>query len=191
MDAFITDLHRLAKHCGYGALHNEMIRDHIVAGLRDATLSEKLQMDSKLTLEKAVRLSRESETIKKQQPLLRGQPEQQSADLGAVQTQKSRNQTGRRTNLQKGTSHKTVSAAAAGSCSRCGHSPHHDQQRCLARQARCRKCGKLGHFQAVCHSKNVREVSLGNDGDTDELDVFLGTVTNDENESLENQAIAG
>ena len=89
MDAFITDLHWLAKHCGYGALHNEMIRDHIVVGLRDATLSEKLQMDSKLTLEKAVRLSRESETIKKQQPLLRGQPEQQSADLGAVQTQKS------------------------------------------------------------------------------------------------------
>ena len=84
MDAFITDLHRLAKHCGYGALHNEMIRDRIVAGLRDATLSEKLQMDSKLTLEKAVRLSRELKTIKKQQPLLRGQSEQQSADLGAV-----------------------------------------------------------------------------------------------------------
>ena len=42
VDAFITDLHRLAKHCGYGSLHNEMIRDRIVAGLRDAALSEKL-----------------------------------------------------------------------------------------------------------------------------------------------------
>ena len=33
MDAFITDLHTLAQHCSYGALHDEMIRDHIVVGI--------------------------------------------------------------------------------------------------------------------------------------------------------------
>lgn len=136
-------------------------------------------MDSKLTLEKAVKLSRESETIKKQQPLLRGQSEQQSADLGAVQTQRSRNQTGRRPNPQRGTLHKT-SAATTGSCSRCGHSPSHDRLRCPARQARCRKCGRLGHFQAVCRSQSVGEISLGDNGDTGESDVFLGTVTDSE-----------
>ena len=54
MDAFITDLNTLAQHCSYGALHDEMIRDRIVVGLRDKALSEKLQLESDLALEKAV-----------------------------------------------------------------------------------------------------------------------------------------
>ena len=51
VDLFITDLHALAEHCDYKDLHDEMIRDRIVVGLKDAPLSEKLQLDSKLTLE--------------------------------------------------------------------------------------------------------------------------------------------
>ena len=49
MDAFITDLYALAEHCGYNALHDEMIRDRLVVGLKEATLSEKLQLDAELT----------------------------------------------------------------------------------------------------------------------------------------------
>ena len=37
-----TALYGLAEHCGYSELHDEMIRDSIVVGLRDAKLSEKL-----------------------------------------------------------------------------------------------------------------------------------------------------
>ena len=36
VDSFITDLHALAEHCNYKDLHDEMIRDRIVVGLRDA-----------------------------------------------------------------------------------------------------------------------------------------------------------
>lgn len=58
VDAFITTLYSLAEHCGYGELHDEMIRDRIVVGIRDAHLSEKLQLKSDLTLEiEAVRSS--------------------------------------------------------------------------------------------------------------------------------------
>ncbi|KAJ8367397.1 hypothetical protein AAFF_G00320240 [Aldrovandia affinis] len=53
-DCFITALHCLAEHCGYGTLHNEMVRDRLVVGLRDRRLSEQLQMDPELTLQKAV-----------------------------------------------------------------------------------------------------------------------------------------
>ena len=35
VDSFITSLHYLAEHCGYGQLHDEMIRDRLVVGLRD------------------------------------------------------------------------------------------------------------------------------------------------------------
>ena len=41
-DCFITALHSLAEHCGYGALHNEMIRDRLVVGIKDKRLSEQL-----------------------------------------------------------------------------------------------------------------------------------------------------
>ena len=42
VDDFITDVYALAEHCGYGDLHDEMVRDRIVVGIRDSRLSEKL-----------------------------------------------------------------------------------------------------------------------------------------------------
>ena len=67
VDAFITDLYALAKHSGYADLHDEMIRDHIVVGLRDARLFEKLQLDEALTSDKAISIVRQAEVVKEQQ----------------------------------------------------------------------------------------------------------------------------
>ena len=53
VDSFITALYGLAEHCEFGQLHDELIRDRIVVGIRDITLSEKMQMDPKLDLAKA------------------------------------------------------------------------------------------------------------------------------------------
>jgi hypothetical protein len=36
VDTFITSLYSLSEHCDYGALREEMIRDRIVVGIRDA-----------------------------------------------------------------------------------------------------------------------------------------------------------
>ena len=44
MDTFITSLYSLSEHCDYGALREEMIRDRIVVGIRDAALLLKLQL---------------------------------------------------------------------------------------------------------------------------------------------------
>ena len=38
---FITALHTLAEHCNYGQLKDDLIRDRIVVGLRDAKVAEK------------------------------------------------------------------------------------------------------------------------------------------------------
>ena len=53
-------------------LYDEMIRDRIVVDIRDAKLSEKLQLDAELTLSKAVTQVRQAEAVKLQQPLVRG-----------------------------------------------------------------------------------------------------------------------
>ena len=50
---YVTVLHSLAENCNYGNLKHEMIRDRIVVGIRDTSLSERLKLDPELTLEKA------------------------------------------------------------------------------------------------------------------------------------------
>ena len=54
VDMFMTALYALAEHCSYSKLHDEMIRDRLVVGLRSVKMSEKLQLDAELTLEKAI-----------------------------------------------------------------------------------------------------------------------------------------
>lgn len=68
---FITDVHKMAEHRNYGDLHEEMIRDRIVAGIRDAGLSERLQLNAKLDLTTAITQVRQHEEVKKQQTVLR------------------------------------------------------------------------------------------------------------------------
>ncbi len=64
-EQFITDVHRLAEHCNYGVLREEMIRDRIVVGIRDAKLLEKLQLNPKLDLATAMTQVRQHEERKK------------------------------------------------------------------------------------------------------------------------------
>ena len=90
VDAFVTDLYSLAEHCDFNDLHDQLIRDRIVVGIRDSKLSEKLQLDSELTLEKAITKVRQSETVHAQQTVLRGDEskESKSGPIGGVHAQK-------------------------------------------------------------------------------------------------------
>ena len=73
VEEFIADLHRLVKHCSYGTLQDELVRDRIVVGVKDRQVSKKLQMTANLTLELAMTTARQSEAVKTQQPLVRGE----------------------------------------------------------------------------------------------------------------------
>ena len=77
VDVFITDVFNLAEHCNFGVLREELIRDRIVVGIRAKALSEKLQLEADLTLEKAMNFARQKETVRKQQLVLRGDGKQQ------------------------------------------------------------------------------------------------------------------
>lgn len=68
MDIFITALFALAENCEYGELHDNLLRDKLVVGIRDASLSERMQLDS---IAKAITMVRQSEEIKQQQTDLR------------------------------------------------------------------------------------------------------------------------
>ena len=125
VEVFITALYSLAEHCQYGSLHDEMIRDRIVVGIRNSALSEKLQLDATLTLQKAIQEARNSETVKQQQPFLRGKPD---TPVGAVLT-------GSASRFTRGSQNSVATNphSASSRCTRCGRHPAHDQAQCPAR----------------------------------------------------------
>ena len=157
-----------AEHCGYGDLHDEMVRDRIVVGLCNSRLSEKLQMDPNLMLDKAMSLARQSEAVKKQQPTVRGQVRDETS-IEAIHGTRDQ---------QKQKPSQSKPAAQPHVCTRCGKAPLHRRSQCPAKEAVCHKCGKRGHYKSMCKSKpgtSVRTVYV----DDANSDAFLGTIHSD------------
>ena len=71
-EQFITSLYQfnLVEDCKYGALKDQMIHDRIVVGIRDKVLSQCLQLDPDLTMEKVKTLTCQQEAIQEQQVIL-------------------------------------------------------------------------------------------------------------------------
>ncbi|RVE55527.1 hypothetical protein OJAV_G00235410 [Oryzias javanicus] len=159
VDSFHTALQCLAEHCGYGALHSEMVRDRFVVGLKDKRLSEQLQMDPELTLEKAVNRARQSEQVKKQQEMLNCNFR---ADVH-VDGVHARQQGGARARANAQQYRQKVKKSAQETitqCMRCGDSKGHSMQQCPAREAVCNQCRKKGHYARVCRSKKSKDMKI-------------------------------
>ena len=58
-EQYITTLYSLVSTCEYGGLTDQLLRDRLVVGIRDTELSERLQMDAELDLEKAKKMIRQ------------------------------------------------------------------------------------------------------------------------------------
>ena len=177
VNSFITSLYRLAEHCNYRGLHDEMIRDRIVVGLRDAVLSERLQTDSELTLDKAITMARQTEAVKQQQqPVVRGNTENRHTKVDTVQGVQSlqHKQTTKNTSKKhtKTFSNQQNPKTSTKGCTRCGKFPTHPRNQCPAREAKCHKCGKLGHYQSMCRSSTMATIQTG----TVTEEPFLGTI---------------
>ena len=177
VDAFITDLYCLSEHCEFGALREELIRDRIVVGLQDVKLSEKLQMDSSLTLQTAINKARQNESVKKQQEILRSGSTDPPASPEVDEVNEAKGKRDGRPHYPK-----------KKKCMRCGStSENHSRQKCPARDATCVRCNKRGHFAKVCLSapKKVNEIAAENAEEQNETDseddgFFLGAIGNKE-----------
>ena len=95
-----------------------MIRDHIVVGLTDMSLAEKLQLNPELTLEAAITKARQSEMVKKQQAVVR-------ADIPYVDN----------IHKRKPSKDKIPTENKQEHCTRCGKTPSHARQNCPAKDS--------------------------------------------------------
>ena len=141
VDSFISDLHHLASSCEYGSLKEELIRDRIVIGLLDRKLSEQLQLDDELTLEKATNKAMQSALVRKQQNTIHNNPEVSFVDKNKFKHNNKSNQTKKEyANQNNGNKDKQVSE----NCLKCGKI--HVKQKCPAYNLKCYRCGGFNHF---------------------------------------------
>jgi len=186
VDSFITALYSLAENCNYGALREELIRDRIVIGIKDLTLSERLQCMEDLTLQKAITACRQQEAVKKQQATLRNSSVTPSpAQADAVKSKFHRNKFQDKKKVA-GVKPKTPPGRAKqqpqsqDECHRCGIRPTHPRDMCPARNAECGQCGETGHYQKKCWNKprkNFRSSKNVKSLDADPVTyAFLGSV---------------
>ena len=179
VDVFVTALYTLAEHCSYGVLRDELIRDRLVVGLLDKGLYERMQLDAELTLDKAVRMARQSEEVKKQQISLRGDnsaqiPDSKSVDRIRVGKNSVPAVSKPQQACQPHRSQIRKSKPAQSQCHKCGSSPSHSKQDCPANKAKCHACGRKGHYSRVCRAPTSVNVV---EEETDAI--FLGSITID------------
>ena len=125
-----------------------------MVGIRDTSLSEKMQTDPALTLEKAKTMIRQREAVREQRREL------EATNTGSTVEGVTRGTYGRRTNVrQQKPQHPKGGAETTTQCTRCGYDKHKEGQKCPARSATCNKCNRKGHFSAKCFSKTVALVT--------------------------------
>ena len=191
MEQYITALYHFVETCEYRDFKNEMLRDWLTVGIRDATMSQKLQMDPDLMLEKAMKTVSQSAAVKEQPGQLKqlkegtkgnpitleevrsGQP-QTSGGGASGRADGHDNPLRCHRGGARGTQQKQGGAKFGQrkpQCKRCGKD-HFPGDKCAAKGATCFKCNRKGHFSSQCLSKTVATTSEELSLDTAFLEVL-------------------
>ena len=165
VSAFVARLRKLAKTCQYAdGVLDEMLRDRLVCGIRDASLQTRLLSQPQLTLESALSLACASEAaIAQAQEIGRGTPATTCSPatehlIGRVaQRGASRATTGTAADVRGPASNgarrqlqpSRQNRPQLPPCRRC-RSQRHSPSRCWARSRRCFQCGEMGHVRDAC-----------------------------------------
>ncbi|UYV60230.1 K02A2.6-like [Cordylochernes scorpioides] len=168
VDEFITSLYKLADSCEFEGLREQLIRDRIVVGVRDKALSERMQLDSELTLEKAVKIVRQQEAVRQQQVDLQRPSTSQKVNQVKFNSKKQSPKQQQQPSRKKEKSAKTRSR-----CPKCGGFTHREGQACRAEGQRCNLCSKTGHFANCCPDKQAKTAEVKAVSELDEEIGFL------------------
>ena len=147
--SFVAELRKLAEHCEFGDMLEDMLRDRLVSGIEDIEIQHRLLSESKLTLKRALEIASAMELAAKDAKVIRGTTNE--PQVNKVTGSQPRPYA---TAYKQGGNKKAA-------CYRCGNS--HPFAECRYKNAVCRECGKIGHIDRVCRSKqkSVRSSEKG------------------------------
>ena len=158
LDQYLQKLKTLAKDCNFKAcsaeVHkNEAIRDAFIGGLISPQIRQRLLESSSLDLDTAFKNARTLDMAEKQSLSYR------SENITAALDE----QTDKPNSSDRSSDHypsDTIAAAeySDSKCFFCGYS-RHPRSKCPAKEATCKKCGKVGHFAKVCRSKDKKTLN--------------------------------
>ena len=177
LDKYVTELKILASTCNYAALHDSLIRDRLICGIRDSALRERLLRTPDLDLDKSLQLCRASELSKERIKTLEAPPSTNEIHALKQKGQKYSNSGARPKQFSqyKQTSYNKQNSKC---CKYCGKSHDFKKTNCPAYGKKCRKCGKLNHFESMCKSAKGQKVKAVSDEEYESDDFFeIHTVT--------------
>lgn len=193
IDAYIAALRALAASCKFMA-PDEMIRDQIVEKIQNDNARQRLLMEPDLTLSKAIQIVRRVETAVRDARALKtttASPQSFTSDVHTVSrggqnvsrgghnfSRGGHNSKRHETRKQYNRDHdgKPPWKQEKIQCFRCG-SPQHKANfpQCPAKDKKCGKCQKMGHFSKICKSETIREVSTTENFDYDAMQILALT----------------
>lgn len=173
-DQYRTSLRKIAENCDFDTITpDEILRDRLVFGIRDAKTRERLLREAKLTLQRTDEICHAAESMSVQMKVV--EESNPGPSVSAIQS-------------NKGKTKEPESAPDSRSgreCWNCGR--RHDLQKrelCPAYGKACRKCHKMNHFAAKCRSRgspSVRPVistGIEEQEDTEEIFQTYSSTTN-------------
>lgn len=140
---FIAALRELSKTCNFGTMEDEMIRDQVVEKTSSHRVRERLLMEKDLTLTKTIELAlRIEEAVRESKALGRApNSDPMSHSVNKVIRKSGPKGAGR--------------GKPPVQCYRCGKGHLANDVSCKAKDRRCNKCKKIGHFSVVCHANEA------------------------------------
>ena len=174
-EEYVTALYGLIESCEYGTMKDELLRDRLVVGIRDSTVSQKLQMNAKLTLEEAKKEIRQREAVREQSKQLQATDGGCHNSMGEVRRPRPQRSRGGATFHSRPKPRDRDRPDHKNKCTRCGQPKHTPGVKCPAKAANCNKCKRRGHYSSQCFSKTV--ASATREGEAHSQDAaFLGPV---------------
>ncbi len=148
MATFVAELKKISEFCNYRDSLSDMLRDHIVCGIRDKAVQRRLLAESDLTYEKALDMAQATEIAKNDSKRFNG-PDSGTKPEGIQRVDQPNHHKPHRPSRQN---KPDVGKSPSGEqCYRCG-----DKQ-CPYKEYDCHFCRKKGHLAKVCKKKLARK----------------------------------
>lgn len=162
-DAYVGSLRVLAKSCNFGELHDSLIRDRIVLGIRSENTRRKLLCATELTLQRCINICRAEESTDVRAKEIKGS-EAEEALVHAFRNSKyprdgSRLHRHENRSPVQSESSKWTNKRDVVNCKFCGKNHVWNKLKCPAWGKTCLSCKEKNHFKNFCpKGRNVHAI---------------------------------